>query len=277
MCENLKPLCKWSGGKRDEIKQFSKFYPKNFKRFIEPFVGGGAVFFDLNFDGLNVINDIHPELINLYRQIKLGHSNEIFEILSSFGNTEEDYYIVRGGGKKLKKDQEVFIPKNDIDRAARFLYLRKSCYRGMIRYNKNGGFNVPWGRYKNLDFKDILNPKYTELLKRTEIMEGDYNLVFEKYNNEENFYFIDQPYDSKFNDYGGDSFTRENQISLFNRFVETNSKCLMVVGGSEFIRDLYKDYIVYEYPKNYSFKLHSGRIGNEINLNHLVITNYNFS
>ena len=65
--KSLKPLCKWSGGKRDEIKTFKQFYPKNFKRFIEPFVGGGAVYFDLNFDGENVINDIHPDLINFYK------------------------------------------------------------------------------------------------------------------------------------------------------------------------------------------------------------------
>ena len=274
MSKKLKPLCKWSGGKRDEIKNFTKFYPKNFKRFIEPFAGGAAVYFDLNFSGENVINDIHPELINFYKQIKLGNANEIFDILKNFGTTEEDYYIVRGGGKKLKKETKVFKPKNDIEKAARFIYLRRSCYRGMIRYNKDGGFNVPWGRYKTLNFSDLLNPEYTELLKRTEILEGDYKFVFEKYNNKENFYFIDQPYDSKFNDYGGDSFSRENQIELFENFRTTKSNCLMVVGGSDFIRGLYKDYIIFEYPKKYSFKIHSGRIGNEINVNHLVIANY---
>ena len=149
MGKKLKPLCKWSGGKRDEIETFSKFYPKNFNRFIEPFVGGGAVFFDLNFDGPNVINDVHPELINFYKQIKLGNAEKIFEILKTFGSGEYDYYKVRGGGKKLPSDVEIFQPKNDIDEAARFLYLRKSCYRGMLRYNKNGKFNVPWGRYKS--------------------------------------------------------------------------------------------------------------------------------
>ena len=101
MNKKLKPLCKWSGGKRDEIKEFSKFYPKNFNRYIEPFVGGGAVFFDLNFNGQNVINDVHPELINFYRQIKLGNSEKIFELLKNFGSSENDYYMVRGGGRKL--------------------------------------------------------------------------------------------------------------------------------------------------------------------------------
>jgi DNA adenine methylase len=274
MNKKLKPLCKWSGGKRDEIKMFSKFYPKNFNRYVEPFAGGAAVFFDLNFGGENVINDVHPELINFYNQIKLGHAKEIFDIVSSFGTSEEDYYIVRGGSKKLSKDTQVFKPSNDIEEAARFIYLRRSCYRGMIRYNNNGGFNVPWGRYKTLNFTDLLKPEYTLLLQNTEIMKGDYKLVFEKYDNPDDFYFIDQPYDSTFNDYGGDNFSRENQIELFNKFSNSNSKCLMVVGGSEFIRELYSEYITFEYPKKYAFKIHSGRIGNEINLNHLVITNY---
>jgi DNA adenine methylase len=274
MKKNLKPLCKWSGGKRDEIKQFSKFYPNNFDRYIEPFIGGGAVFFDLNFNGHNVINDVHPELINFYKQIKLGNAEKIYNILQSFGKTENDYYIVRGGGKKLLPNTKIFTPENDIERAARFIYLRRSCYRGMIRYNQNGGFNVPWGRYKTLNFNDIIEPDYTELLSNTEIMEGDYKLVFEKYNNPNDFYFIDQPYDSTFNDYGGDSFSRKDQIDLFDKFSTTKSKCLMVVGGSEFIRELYGDYIKFEYPKKYAFKIHSGRIGDEININHLVITNY---
>lgn len=274
MNKKLRPLCKWSGGKRDEIKIFSQFYPKIFDRYIEPFAGGAAVYFDLNFGGENVINDIHPELINFYKQIKLGHAKEIFDIVSSFGKSEEDYYIVRGGGKKLNEGTSVFQPKSDIELAARFIYLRRSCYRGMIRYNNNGGFNVPWGRYKTLNFDDLINEEYTELLKRTEIMDGDYRLVFDKYDGPENFYFIDQPYDSTFNDYGGDNFTRENQIELFEKFSNTQSKCLMVVGGSDFIRELYDGYIKFEYPKQYSFKIHSGRIGNEINVNHLVITNY---
>lgn len=270
----MKPLCKWSGGKRDEIKNFKQFYPTNFKRYVEPFAGGAATYFDLNFSGENVINDIHSELINFYKQINLGHAKEIFEILSGWGIGEMDYYYVRGGGKKLPKGSLTFNPKNDIEKAAQFIYLRRACFRGMIRYNSRGQFNVPWGKYKTLSFTDIIKPEYTELLQRTIIMEGDYTNVFNRFNNEENFFFIDQPYDSTFNDYGGDNFTRQNQIELFEKFSTTNSKCLMIVGGSDFIRNLYSKYIVYEYPKKYSFKIYAGRIGDEINVNHLVIKNY---
>ena len=270
----LKPLCKWSGGKRDEIKQFKELYPTNFKRYIEPFAGGAAVYFDLEFQGENVINDIHPDLVNFYRQISQGHSQEIYDLVSSWGISEMDYYFVRGGGKKLPKGAPVFTPISDIDRAAQFIYLRKTCFRGMIRYNSDGKFNIPWGKYKSANFDELINPRYTSLLERTTIFQSDYNQLFDDYNQQDNFFFIDQPYDSAFNDYGGDNFTRENQIQLFERFSTTKSKCMMVVGGSEFIRNLYQDYIVREYPKNYSFKIYAGRVGDEINVNHLVITNY---
>ena len=270
----LKPLCKWSGGKRDEIKQFKELYPTNFKRYIEPFAGGAAVYFDLEFQGENVINDIHPDLVNFYRQISQGHSQEIYDLVSSWGISEMDYYFVRGGGKKLPKGAPVFTPISDIDRAAQFIYLRKTCFRGMIRYNSDGKFNIPWGKYKSANFDELINPRYTSLLERTTIFQSDYNQLFDDYNQQDNFFFIDQPYDSTFNDYGGDNFTRENQIQLFERFSTTKSKCMMVVGGSEFIRNIYQDYIVREYPKNYSFKIYAGRVGDEINVNHLVITNY---
>jgi DNA adenine methylase len=186
----MKPLCKWSGGKRDEIKKFKEFYPENFERYVEPFAGGAATYFDLNFSGENVINDIHPDLINFYRQINLGHAEDIYNIVSSWGINELDYYYVRGGGKKLPKNSDVFTPKNDIERAAQFIYLRRSCFRGMIRYNSKGGFNIPWGKYKTLNFTDLLDPNYGDLLSRTTVMEGDYKKVFEKYNGEENFFFI---------------------------------------------------------------------------------------
>jgi DNA adenine methylase len=271
---NLLPLCKWSGGKRSEIKNFKDHYPKNFDRYIEPFAGGAAVFFDLNFKGQNVINDVHPELINFYQQIKNGHSNEIYRIIQQFGLDEKSYYKVRGGSSKLDDNDIIFKPKNDIEEAARFFYLRKTCYRGMIRYNSNGNFNIPWGRYKKTNFNELLNEEYTQLLQRTDVMFGDYKKVFEKYDNEENFCFIDQPYDSTFNDYGFDNFTRQNQTELFEIFTKTKNKCLMIVGGSEFIRELYSDYITDEYDKKYAFKIHSGRVGEEINVKHLIIKNF---
>lgn len=271
---SLKPMCKWSGGKRNEIPLFREYYPRKFDRFIEPFAGGAATFFDLNFQGLNVINDIHPDLINFYQQVSLGHAEQIYDLVTSFGQGEKEYYIVRGGGKKLTNGEIPFTPKNNIEKAAQFYYLRKTCFRGMLRYNANGEFNIPWGKYKKVTFEELRNKEYTDLLSRTDIMIGDYVKVFEKYNSINNFCFIDQPYDSVFNDYGFDNFDRTKQIELSEIFKTTENQCLMVVGGSDFIRELYDGYIKFEYPKKYAFKIHSGRVGDEINVNHLVITNY---
>ena len=273
--DKLEPLCKWSGGKRSEIKLFKQYYPSEFTTFIEPFIGGAAVYFDLNFSGHNVINDVHPELVNFYKMINEGHTQEIYDLIKTWGTTEIDYYIIRGGSKaKLKNGEVPFVPQNNIEEAARFYYLRKTCFRGMIRYSRDGKFNIPWGKYKTVNFDDLIKPGYTELLGRTEITLGDYKNVFEKYNSPENFVFLDPPYDSEFNDYGFDNFNRQSQIELCEIFKSTKNKCMMVISETDFIRDLYKDYIVASYPKKYAFKIYDGRIGDEIDKNHLVILNY---
>jgi DNA adenine methylase len=259
----LTPLVKWSGGKGDEIKTFEKYIPTHFETYLEPFVGGGALFFHLA-PQKAVISDVHKELIDLYSSIKNGHSTDIHDFMAQHPNTEEEYYKVR---------DDMVIP-SPLDNAKRFYYLRKTCYRGMLRYNKKGGFNIPFGRYKTVNSSDLLNPKYTELLERTEVKLGGYETIFQEYNDPDNFMFLDPPYDSEFTDYGYCQFGKEEHRQLAKCFKETQIKCLMVIGKTDFIVDLYRDYIVEEYPKKYRFKLHSGRVGDEINTIHLVIKNY---
>tara|TARA_B100000963_G_scaffold341880_1_gene342091 strand:+ start:1751 stop:2554 length:804 start_codon:yes stop_codon:yes gene_type:complete len=258
----LKPLIKWSGGKKDELKQIIPYIPENFNIYLEPFVGGGAVYFHLS-PNKAVINDVHKELIDFYNAIKNGKRKEIHEFMSKHPNEEETYYEVR------KMDIN-----NYLDNAKRFYYLRKTCFRGMLRYNKKGEFNIPYGRYKTLDYSDMLNKDYETLLKRTEIENKNFTYLFDNYNDENNFMFLDPPYDSEFTDYGYCSFGKEEHNKLAECFKNTKIKCLMIIGKTPFIEKLYEGYIVHEYDKNYRFKLHSGRVGNEINKKHLVITNY---
>ena len=97
---------------------------------------------------------------------------------------------------------------------------------------------------------------------------------FLKYNDENNFVFLDPPYDSEFTDYGYCKFDRQNQIELAEIFKTTKNKCLMIISETPFISELYKDFIKGKYSKKYAFKLHDGRIGDEIDKNHLIITNY---
>lgn len=259
---SLSPIIKWSGGKKDEIKKFIDYIPKTYDTYLEPFIGGGAVYFHIN-PQKAVINDVHTELVDFYQSIKNGDSNKIYKFMQEHPNEEETYYKVRS-----------YKPKNQLENSKRFYYLRKTCFRGMLRYNSKGEFNIPYGRYKNFNFEDIKNKEYEKLLKNTEVFNKDFKYIFDNYNSNDNFMFLDPPYDSEFTDYGYCSFGKEEHKKLAKCFKETNIKCLMIIGKTKFISELYDGYIVGEYDKNYRFKLHSGRVGDEINTKHLIIMNY---
>ena len=259
----LKPLIKWSGGKSDEIKMFEKYFPQHYTKYIEPFVGGGSLYFYLN--PINaVISDVHTELIDLYQSIGKGKGQDIYEFMKRSPNDENTYY-------KIRDEMEI---NDQLDSAKRFYYQRKTCFRGMLRYNKNGKFNIPFGRYKTINYTELINKDYETLLGRTEILNKGFDHIFENYNDDNHFMFLDPPYDSEFTDYGYCQFGKEEQIKLAQLFKTTKIKCLMVIGKTKFIQELYNDYIVAEYDKKYKFKLYDNRIGDEINTKHLVIKNY---
>lgn len=261
--KHLKPLIKWSGGKSDEIKMFEKYFPENYSTYIEPFVGGGSVYFYLNPNNA-VISDVHTELIDLYKSIGTGKGQEIYEFMKQYPNDEITYY-------KVRDEMEI---KDELDSAKRFYYQRKTCFRGMLRYNKNGKFNIPFGRYKTINYSELLNKDYETLLSRTEILNKGFEYIFENYNDENNFMFLDPPYDSEFTDYGYCQFGKKEQEKLATLFKNTKIKCLMIIGKTKLIEDLYNGYIVGEYDKKYKFKLYDNRIGDEINTKHLIIKNY---
>jgi DNA adenine methylase len=256
------PIIKWSGGKSDEIEQFIQYIPKDSKLYIEPFVGGGSLLFHLA-PKKSVIADVHTELISFYNAIKNGDGLEIYDFMDDNKNDEPTYYKIRA-----------MKPKNDLQVACKFYYLRKTCFRGMSRYNSSGEFNIPFGKYASINYENLLDPDYQSILENTEIYKTDYKEIFKKYNSADNFVFLDPPYDSKFTDYGYCKFERKNQEELANIFKTTQNKCLMIIGDTELIRELYKDYIVGSYQKNYKFKIHSNRVGSEINTRHLIIKNY---
>jgi DNA adenine methylase len=260
---HLKPLVKWSGGKSDEIKMFESYFPGHYTKYIEPFVGGGSVYFYLNPDDA-VISDVHTELIHFYKSIGDEKGKDIYEFMQQSPNDEPTYY-------KIRDEMEI---NNELDSAKRFYYQRKTCFRGMLRYNKHGKFNIPFGRYKTINYSELMNKDYETLLGRTEILNKGFEYIFENYNDENYFMFLDPPYDSEFTDYGYCQFGKEEQQKLAMLFKNTKIKCLMVIGKTKFIEELYDGYIVAEYDKKYRFKIYDNRIGDEINTKHLIIKNY---
>jgi len=163
---------------------------------------------------------------------------------------------------------------SDLDVAKRFFYLRKTCFRGMLRYNKKGNFNIPFGHYKKIDYSQLLDDSYFKLLKNTTILNRSFEEIFQDYNNSNNFMFLDPPYDSVFNNYNGNAFCKSQHELLFECFKSTNNKCLLVLGKTSFVENLYKNYIYFEYPVRYRFKLYSGGASKDSSTIHFLIKNF---
>ena len=145
---NPKPFLKWAGGKRQLIEQMKKYFPDSFNSYIEPFVGGGAVFFYLyNRKKLNnkiTLIDNNKELINCYKVIKYN-VEELIELLCKHKNEKEYFYEVRAKDRNL----EVFNRMSESEKASRTIYMNRCCYNGLYRVNSKGEFNTPFGSYKN--------------------------------------------------------------------------------------------------------------------------------
>jgi len=259
----MKPIVKWSGGKKHEIKQFIDMIPADIHTYAEPFFGGGAVFFHLE-PKKACVSDVHKELVDFYRALKDNKGPEIHAFMSEHPNEETAYYDVRD---KMKIE-------TPLDNAKRFFYLRKTCFRGMLRYNKNGKFNIPFGRYKTYNFEELKNQRYSKVFENTEILNESFEKIFETCNDPKDFIFLDPPYDSEFTDYGYCSFGKAEHARLAECFKNSKARCMMVIGKTPMIEKLYEGYIKKEYFKKYAFKIHSNRVGDEINMTHVVITNY---
>lgn len=204
-----RPLLKWAGGKGQLLKELHARFPKKFEKYIEPFFGGGAVFFSLR-PTSSVIADINPELINLYRQVA-GNLNAVISALEIYQNTREDFYAARSQDwEKLPAFQA----------AARTIYLNKTCFNGLYRVNKRGGFNVPFGSYKNPKIIDESNLiAASRALQCASIIHGDYKSVLKEYARPGDLIFLDPPYlpVSKYADfkrYTKEQFYDEDHVEL---------------------------------------------------------------
>ena len=245
------PFIKWVGGKRGLLKQLLLLFPKEFNNYHEPFLGGGAVFFELYSQGLlkdkNIyLSDINSELINTYNIVK-NNPNELINSLEEFKkkHNKEFYYQTR----ELDR-QEDFKSLSDIQRASRFIYLNKTCFNGLYRVNRKGYFNTPIGSYKNPNIADrdtILSA--SEALQNTIISNNSFDGVKNNTNKNDLVYF-DPPYyplntTSNFTSYDSNCFLENEQFELFKLFEKLYNKEVKILhsnSDTNFIKDLYENY-----------------------------------
>lgn len=264
-----KPFVKWAGGKGQIINEISKKYPEglgsSIDKYCEPFVGGGAVLFDVlsNYNLKEVIiNDINKELINTYKQIRdnvkllideLNEAQKIYHPLD-MDERKKMYYDLRDRYNHLKINGNESV---NIEKAKLFIFLNKTCFNGLYRVNKRGLFNVPIGGYKKpliCDEENLNNAN--KLLQQARILYGDYSNCIDSIDHN-TFVYIDPPYrplnnTSSFNSYDEKIFDDSEQIRLRDFMQEISYKKAKVVLSNsdpknvddkdDFFDDLYKEY-----------------------------------
>jgi len=251
----IQPFVKWVGGKRGLLSQITPLLPKNFNNYFEPFVGGGALFFELQkqgkLDGKKVyLFDINSELINAYNIVKKS-PKELIKKLSEFkkNHSKEFYYEIRAWDR-----EENFLERDDIERASRFIYLNKTCFNGLYRVNRKNQNNVPMGSYKNPNICDsdgIYSASYA--LQNATIINASYKEVL-KYASKDDLVYFDPPYypltpTASFTSYSEFEFLDREQKELFEVFCELDKKGAFVVhsnSDTEFINELYQKYKIYQ-------------------------------
>lgn len=241
MSEKIRPFVKWAGGKGSLIPQLNNFSPYELKngiieRYIEPFVGGGAVLIDIlqKYDIQEVYAfDINIDLINSYNVIK----NNIEELITNLKQMETEYLQL---GQEERKNYfynirdeynnyELEENEQNVQRAAQFIYLNRTCFNGLYRVNKNGKFNVPVGSYKNPTICDEQNLRQlSQLIQNVQFQYGDYSRSME-YVTENTFIYFDPPYrplnvTSGFTSYTKEDFNDDNQRELATFYGELNEK-----------------------------------------------------
>jgi len=248
---SYQPFIKWVGGKRGLLDQILPLFPKKFNNYYEPFIGGGAVFFELFSQGLLdnkkvVLSDINEELVNTYNIVK-NMPNELIDNLKNYKqqHSKEFYYKIR----ELDRDKN-YKNLSNLEKATRFIYLNKTCFNGLYRVNKKGYFNTPIGSYKNPNIADesvILNA--SEALQNVTILHRTFQEVL-KYTKKDDLVYFDPPYyplnkTSNFTSYDSNCFLEDEQFELFEVFdklADNDVKVAQSNSDTVFIKELYKKY-----------------------------------
>lgn len=288
-----KPFVKWAGGKTQLLEILRQKYPHRIEKYCEPFVGGGAVLFDV----LNtfrpetvLINDINKELINTYKQIRDAADvliAQLAEIQDTYRNqslekNKELFYEKRSRYNELKMNGTA---AENLEKAALFIFLNKTCFNGLYRVNSKGFFNVPFNNAKNPAICDEENlQECSRLLQNVEMLDGDYKNC-RNFIDDKTFVYIDPPYrpltqTSAFTSYSESGFSDKEQIELGSFIEELSQKGAHIVASNSdpkntdandtFFDDLYSSFRI---ERIFASRMINSKSDGRGNINELLITN----
>lgn len=272
----LQPFTKWTGGKRQLLPVIRELMPKTYNRYFEPFVGGGALFFDLAPKDA-VINDFNAELINCYQQIK-DNPQELIEILKVHQeyNSKEYYLDLRSADRDERIDM-----MSEVQRAARILYMLRVNFNGLYRVNSKNQFNVPYGRYKNPKIVDeeLISAISVYLNNnQLEIKVGDFEKAIVDVRTGD-FVYFDPPYiplseTSAFTSYTHEGFYFADQVRLrdaFKRLSDTGAYVMLSNSSSALVEELYKDFNIHYVEAT---RTNGAKSSSRGKISEIIVTNY---
>jgi len=266
------PFVKWAGGKSRLLSAFDRLLPPGFDpsrgRYFEPFVGGGALFFHLA-PARAVLSDSNPELVNCYQVVR-DRVEELIALLREHKNDRQHFYKVRSLSPAGLSAAE---------RAARLIFLNKTCFNGLYRVNSRGEFNVPFGRYDNPRICDGENLRAVSArLRDVEILCLPFEQTVRRAKAGD-FVYLDPPYQpvsatANFTGYTATAFGDKDQERLAAVFSQLSKRgCLVMLSNSDspVIRELYKDFRIAEVKASRAINCKAERRGR---VSELVIMNY---
>lgn len=274
--QSLYPFTKWTGGKRQLLPVIKSLMPESFNRYFEPFVGAGALFFELTPTNA-VINDFNSELINCYLQIKYN-STELIELLSDHEeNNSKEYYLDL---RSIDRDGR-FDELSKTERAARIMYMLRVNFNGLYRVNSKNQFNVPYGSYKNPKIVD--SPLIHGISKylnenNVHILNGDFEEAVKEVGNND-FVYFDPPYvpiseTSAFTSYTHEGFSYKDQVRLRDTFKKLDKKGAYVMlsnSSSPLVEELYKDFFIHKVTAT---RTNGAKSSSRGKISEIIVTNY---
>lgn len=269
------PVVKWVGGKRQLIDDLTPLFPKKITAYCEPFVGGGAVLFSLQ-PKIAYVNDINAELINIYEVIR-DDVDALIAALSEHKNEEKYFYSIRD----WDRDSETYLQRSKVQRAARIIYLNKTCYNGLFRVNNAGEFNAPYGHYKKPNIVSAPTLRaVSNYFQSTQLTftNTDYAEVLSNVP-KETFVYLDPPYDpvsdtANFTGYTRGGFDRTEQVRLrecCDELTRRKIKFMLSNSATEFIREQYADYDITPVRAKRAINSNASKRGH---VDEVVIRNY---